>query len=228
MRTMADRSELHYRTVSGGAGLLLRGLFSTVRFHREGEEHYRSLASSGQNILYAFWHARLLSLVTDRRDEGICVLSSLHSDAEYVARVIQALGFKPIRGSSTRGGAKGARNMLKAAREGRDLAVTPDGPKGPARELKDGLLFLARLTGFPIVPIGTSASRAWRVSSWDRFLVPKPFSTVMVVYGEPVWIPRDLSPEDEPHWTGVVEKAIDAVTDRADELAGRKPGDGRG
>lgn len=223
---MAERSELHYRTVCGGGGLLLRGLFSTVRFRREGEEHYRALASSGQQILYAFWHARLLSLVTDRRDEGIGVLISLHSDGEYIARVIDAFGFKSVRGSSTRGGAKGARSMLKAAREGRDLAVTPDGPKGPARELKDGLLFLARLTGFPIVPIGTSASRAWRASSWDRFLVPKPFSTVTVVYGEPVWVPRDLSPEDEPHWNDVVERAIDAATDRADELAGREPGDG--
>jgi lysophospholipid acyltransferase (LPLAT)-like uncharacterized protein len=223
---MAERSELHYRTVCGGGSVLLKGLFSTVRFLREGEEHYRALAASGQQILYAFWHARLLSLVTDRRDEGIAVLISLHSDGEYIARVIDAFGFRSVRGSSTRGGAKGARSMLKAAREGRDMAVTPDGPKGPPREIKDGLLFLARLTGCPLIPIGTSASRAWRASSWDRFLVPKPFSRVSVVYGEPIWIPRDLDAAGEPEWTAKVEAAVDAVTDRADVLVGREPGDG--
>ena len=224
---MADRSEFHYRTVCGGGSILLKGLFSTVRFVREGEEHYRTLFAAGQQILYSFWHARLLSLVADRRDEGSAVLISLHSDGEYIARVIDSFGFRSVRGSSSRGGAKGARSMLKAAREGRDMAVTPDGPKGPPRKSKEGLLFLARLTECPIVPIGTSASRAWRTSSWDRFLVPMPFSTVSVVYGEPIWIPRDLDAAGEPEWTARVERAIDAVTDRADILVGRTPGDGR-
>lgn len=225
---MAERSELHYRAVCTGGSVLLKGLFATVRFTREGEEHYRSLTASGQRILYAFWHARLLSLVTDRRDEGIAVLISLHSDGEYIARVIDSFGFRSVRGSSSRGGAQGARAMLKAARDGRGMAVTPDGPKGPPRRVKEGLLFLARLTGCPIIPIGTSASRAWRASSWDRFLVPKPFSTVSVVYGEPIWVPEDLDQAGEPEWTARIERAIDVVTDRADLLVGREPGEDRG
>ena len=216
------REERKIRRVVALGAVVLRALFATVRFHHEGEEHYRALEARDQRILYAFWHGRLLPLVHDRARERIAVLISTHRDGEYIARTIEAYGFTTVRGSSTRGGAQGAKAMVRAGRDGRDMAVTPDGPKGPAEEGKPGTVVLARLGGFPVVPIGVSASRAWRLKSWDRFLVPKPFSRAVVVYGPPIWVPRDLPREEEAAMLGQIDDAIRAVTRRADELSGLK------
>lgn len=224
---MAERSEFHYRLACGLGKTAVGALYSTVRYRREGEQYWKDLRAQGKQVIYVFWHARLLSLVTDRKDEGNAVLISLHSDGEYIARVIDAYGFKSVRGSSTRGGSQGARNLLKASKEGRDLVVTPDGPKGPPRVMKDGAIFLARLTGLPIVPVGVSVDRAWRASSWDRFMVAKPFSTVYVEYGEPIHVPRDLDEDGVEVWRERVEGRLNDLTDKMDRAAGRTVGEDR-
>jgi len=217
------REERKVRRVVFVGQIVLRLLFLTIRFRREGEHHYRELEDADQRILYAFWHGRLLSLVHDRARAGHAVLISTHRDGEYIARLIEAYGFTTVRGSSTRGGAQAARDMVRAGRDGRDMAVTPDGPKGPAEECKAGVLALARLGGYPVIPIGISASRAWRLKSWDRFLVPKPFSKVVVVYGAPIRVPRDLTREQEGPMLAQIEDAMRDVTRRADDLSGLRP-----
>lgn len=182
--------------LAGPAGKgLVSGLFRTVRIRREGAEEVDALRRKGGNVVFVFWHGQLLPLVHAHRDEGIVVLVSEHTDGEIITRIILQHGFGAARGSSTRGGTRGLRELLRAARSGKDLALTPDGPRGPARTMKPGALMAARMSGLPVVPLAVGASRAWYAKSWDRFMIPRPFSRVRIAYGAPVQVPRDADGE---------------------------------
>jgi lysophospholipid acyltransferase (LPLAT)-like uncharacterized protein len=172
------------------ARIALQALFRTLRVERTGHRHVLDLREKGEPVLFVFWHGRLLPLIHVHRHEGIVVLVSEHRDGTYLARALHHFGFETVRGSSTRGGVRGLKGLIRAAREGSDLAITPDGPRGPNRELKLGALTAARMTGLPIVPVGVGVTSAWQIGSWDKMLVPKPFSTVRVAYGPPSFVPR--------------------------------------
>lgn len=179
------------------AGYLGRGLlgsyFPFVRCEREDTENFLQFHRRGEPFIFVFWHGQMLPLVHFHRKEGIVVLVSEHSDGEYIAQVIHRHGFETARGSSTRGGVRGLKGILRAAREGKVLGFTPDGPKGPRHEFKRGALVAAQLTGLPLVTIGVGADRAWYLKSWDRFMIPKPFSRLRIRYGVPRHVPRDAS-----------------------------------
>ena len=191
-----DWEELRFR----GVGHLGRGLigsyFPFLSCDREGTEHFEDIRRQGKHVIFVFWHGQLLPLVHYHRSEGIVVLVSDHTDGEYITRVILRHGFGTARGSSTRGGVKGLKGVLRAARAGHDLGFTPDGPRGPRHEFKAGAIMAAQLTGLPLVPIGVGADRAWYLKSWDRFMIPKPFSRIRIRYGPPRWVPRDASGDD--------------------------------
>lgn len=170
---------------------LVGSLFTTTRCTRVGRQHYEDLHRAGQRVIFVFWHGQMLPLVHYHRGEGIVVLVSEHADGEYITRILHRNGFGTARGSSTRGGSKGLRQLVRAARSGKDLAVTPDGPKGPRHVFKPGALVASQLTGLPMIPLAVGASAAWHFDSWDRFMVPRPLARVRIVYGEPVWVPRD-------------------------------------
>ena len=145
--------------------------------------------------LYAAWHEAVVMSVYTHRDRGLTAMVSRHSDGEFVARVAVGMGFGTARGSTTRGGVGAMRGMLDAARAGRGLAVTPDGPKGPRRVVQPGVVQLAGALGWPIIPVSYAVDRAWRVNSWDRLVVPKPLSRVSMHHGEPIRIPDQTSDE---------------------------------
>jgi hypothetical protein len=147
----------------------------------------RALRAARTPILFAFWHAQMLPLLAVHRDEGAAVLISGHRDGEIVARVALGLGFTALRGSSSRAAAGALRAMTRALREGRDVGVTPDGPRGPARHFAPGPLIAAHHSGAPIILIGVAMDRAWRLHSWDRFCIPQPFARVVVAYSEPYY-----------------------------------------
>ena len=168
----------------------LRALFRTLYVERTGHHHVMRLRQEGTPVIFVFWHGRLLPLIHVHRHDGIVVLVSEHRDGEYLARLLHHFGFGTVRGSSTRGGVRGLKGLIRAARRGLDLAITPDGPRGPNRELKLGALAAARMTGLPLVPVGVGVTSAWRIGGWDELLVPKPFSTVRVAYGRPSFVPR--------------------------------------
>ena len=159
---------------------------STWRYHVEDGPEYRSALANGERFVYAFWHSGILPGALLHRDEGIAVLVSRHRDGELITRLIQRLGYVTARGSSTRGGDAGVRELLAWAEQGRQLAVTPDGPRGPAEQVKPGLVYLAARTGRRVVPIGFGARPAWVLRSWDRFRVPRPFARVCVTHGDPL------------------------------------------
>jgi len=179
--------------LAGWAGwAVIRLLMATVRIEVvSGGEHQARLAEEGVPPILMSWHGHLLPLIYHHRNQGAVALASEHRDGEYITRILARLGFGAARGSSTRGGSRGLRDLLKAARAGRMLAITPDGPRGPRHRVKGGALVAARLTGHPILPMVAAADRGWNLGSWDRFLVPKPFTRVRIVYAPPFTVPRD-------------------------------------
>lgn len=189
-------SELRFQAAGVLGQGMLAGLFATVRRRTRDEEHYLRFRRAGEPVLFVLWHGRLLPLVYQHRGQGVVVLVSEHADGEYIARVIRRHGYGAVRGSSTRGGVKGLKGLVRAAREGHDLAITPDGPRGPAKQFKSGALVAAQMTGVPVVPVSAGASAAWHFESWDRFMVPRPFSVVRVAYGPSRRIERDATEAD--------------------------------
>lgn len=193
---------------------LVSGLFATTRLTRVGAENYLRFRRAGQPVIFVFWHGQLLPLVHYHRHEDAVVLVSEHADGEYIARIIERHGFGTARGSSTRGGIKGLKSLIRAARAGHDLALTPDGPRGPRHEFKAGALLAAQLTGAPIVPVAAGASAAWHFDSWDRFMVPRPLARITLEYGEPVRVPRELEEAGRERFARELGGVLDALTAR--------------
>ena len=192
-----------------GGPAALHALFATVRFREWGGAGAWRVRASGTPLIFSLWHGHLLPLTYRYRRLEATALISEHRDGEYIARVARGLGLKTARGSSTRGGSRGFRALVEAARKGVDLAITPDGPRGPAQEAKEGVVALAQATGAAIVPIAAACSRCWKIESWDTFLVPKPLSTVHAVLGEPMMVPPDA---DTQVALRAVQEAMEAAT----------------
>jgi hypothetical protein len=166
-----------------------------------------------------FWHAGLLPLTYAHRGTGGAVLISRHADGELIARTIEHLGFVTARGSSTRGGGRGMLDLLARAAEGRDIGITPDGPRGPARRFKPGAIRLASRSGVPLVPIGVAARHERRLRSWDRFRLPAPFTRVALVYGPAERVPPDLDEAQLEGWCARAGAAVDRATAEAEALS---------
>ena len=175
---------------------------------------------AGGRCIYALWHGRLFTLVYSHRGRDVGVLISRHRDGEWIARIVQHLGYRTARGSSTRGGEAGVLEMLALAESGRALAITPDGPRGPACRVKPGLVYLAARTGFPIVPVTAAADRAWVFRSWDRFRIPQPFARVRIDYGEPIEVRLDDAPEEA--WRERIQASLEELTRRTAAAVGER------
>jgi len=169
-----------------------------------------------QRNLYAFWHARLLMIPYFSRGgrwHGYMLISS-HRDGGFIADSMHLLGIETVRGSTTRGGARAMLKMLRAVKnENRHLGITPDGPKGPREVVQKGTVQLAMKAGLPIVPLCYATKGHWRINSWDKFYVPKPFTRGVFVIGESVWIPKG---EDVDLAVERVQQAMDDAQGRAD------------
>ena len=164
----------------------MRLLGRTWRVRRVNDGSVRDLRRQHVPIVFALWHGDMLPLLYLHRDEGVAVLISEHRDGELIARIAQSLGFRTVRGSSSRGAARALAGMVRELESGRDVAVTPDGPRGPARSFAPGALIAAQRAAAPVIAVGVSARSAWRLKSWDRFVIPKPFGRVSVAYSDPM------------------------------------------
>lgn len=169
-------------SLGGGA---LRALARTWRFEIRNAQAIESLRDQRRPFIFSLWHGQLLPLLWHHRGQQIAVLISEHRDGELVARLARSLGYRLIRGSSTRGGERALLSLVRELQEGQEVAVTPDGPRGPAFTFAPGALIAAHRSGASILPIAAHASSAWRLGSWDGFLIPKPFARVTVAYGNP-------------------------------------------
>ena len=173
--------------------LLLRIFARTWRPQIVGKDNIEAARGPGGGFLLALWHGRMLVGVPYHRELEMEVLVSPSGDGDISERLLKAFGYSIIRGSSSRGGARALREMLRAMAAGRVLVLTPDGPRGPQHSMNDGVAWLARATGYAILPAGFVCDRAWRARSWDRFTVPKLGARVALVYGEPLVVSRQAS-----------------------------------
>lgn len=207
--------------------LAIRLLGWTMRLTTRYPERPEALFRRRQNVVIAFWHGRglLLTLVgrelIRRHGRRIHLLVSQHRDGEVIGRALKYCGGATVRGSSTRGGSEALRQMIGLAQTGADLAITPDGPVGPSGTIHPGCIELARATGLPIIPLSAGASRGWRLGSWDRFLVPRPFSSGLIVWGEPIWVDQGADQAVLEKKRLELKDALDRITAEAD--AGPEP-----
>lgn len=196
---------------------LIRALASTWRYRVVNDETYRAMLARRQPFIFAFWHGQLLPLLWLHRGQGIAIVVSSHRDGELVARVAERLGLRTIRGSSTRGAARALLGVVRELEDGGEVAMTPDGPRGPARRFATGALVAAQRVGAPIIGIGVSAPNSWHLRSWDRFMIPKPFARVSVAYTEPTLVTASSAREAEgeaPRFEALLSDVI-AAAERA-------------
>ena len=164
---------------------LVRVLAASWRISLDHEDRWRTLYQAGKPHVFLLWHEALLPLLWQHRNQGIAIVVSEARDGQYLSDVATALGYRTVRGSSTRGGARALLGAVRALQSSGAVAFTPDGPRGPRRELKPGVVAAAQRGGGVIVPIHAEADRAWRLDSWDRFMIPKPLARVQITYGRP-------------------------------------------
>jgi len=200
--------------------IAVRMLAGTLRVRRE-EAAVAPLWAARAPLIYAMWHGRLLLLPCLYGGRGAHTLTSRSRDGELVSRWIRRLGLVPVRGSSSRGGGEALRALTRALRNGREVVVVPDGPRGPREVLKPGVIALARLSGAPIVPVAVGASREWRLRSWDEFRIPRPFARCVVRFGEPIHVARTAGPAGEEAARKEVEAALRGLSWQVDEEAQR-------
>ena len=197
---------------------LLRGLFGTLR----PEYVQRQLEQQAQDgrtpILFAFWHGRMLYFLKLYEYLGarVTILVSQSRDGELVTQLLSCFGFQTARGSTSRGGARGLLAVINKVRNGMHAGFTPDGPRGPRFQVQPGLVIVAKRTGAPILPMTFGAQWKRALASWDAFLLPLPFSRVVVVYGEPIHVPADASAAVLEAKRREVEASLRRITETAD------------
>ena len=168
---------------------VITALGSSLTWKVEGLEHLQ-FEGNGKRPIMAFWHGRVLTATYYFRRRGIVVMISENFDGEWIARIIEQFGFRTSRGSTTRGGQRALLQLKREMDRGLPSGFAVDGPRGPARQAQPGAIWLAKLTGNPVVPFHMEASRYWTLESWDRTQIPKPFATVALAVGAPIEVPH--------------------------------------
>lgn len=181
---------------------LLKALFLTIRLRLDDRSGV-SKNTFSTPCLITFWHNRILGITLafhrrypKRERGGVTVLTSPSRDGEILAQFVAAFGMGSVRGSSSRRGSQALRELVRLIQDGGDIAITPDGPRGPRYSLGPGVILLAQTTGAAILPAHARFSRCLRMKTWDGFIIPLPFSTISVTMGERITIPKDLSEEE--------------------------------
>jgi lysophospholipid acyltransferase (LPLAT)-like uncharacterized protein len=198
---------------------LLNGLAATYKVKVLDGDIDDSIYARGEVPIYCSWHQRWFAGITFMpRRHPIAIMVSQSQDGELISRMIAALGWHVVRGSSSRGGSKALRQLLECLKRGIAVGHIVDGPRGPFGEIKPGLLSLAQISGMPIVPMITSPERKWTFNSWDRFMVPKPFSRVVVRFGSEIYAPRRVGQVETEELRKQIEQRLRVLYEETDGL----------
>jgi lysophospholipid acyltransferase (LPLAT)-like uncharacterized protein len=209
------KSSLKVAVISMLGTALLRALAATWRIKWINLDIATGSRVRGQPAVYVLWHGQLLPLLWCHRKRKIAPMISEHRDGEIIARVATGFGLELVRGSSSRGAARALLSACRMIEQGYDVAITPDGPRGPNRSVAPGAAIIAQRSGAPLLPVAAVASRAWRLGSWDGFMIPKPFARVTVAYSELIRVPPDApreTLEDEVTIRHAIERAEQSAT----------------
>ena len=203
-------------------GWMIRFMFLTQRLtvrtaHQGGNPYVRNPA---ERFLFCGWHEQLLFGGFAGRSRHLSALISQHRDGALVAGAFRAMGMAIVRGSSSRGGTRALRQAMEVTRT-RHMAITPDGPRGPRRVLKEGVVYLASRTGLPVVPVACTASRTFLIrGSWTDMVVPFPFGRTWMIYGEPIHVPSKIGRDELAGYVRMVQEAVEDLNEYAVELTG--------
>jgi len=199
-------------------GSIVLSLWSrTVRIRFVNKAVPDRLAAEGKNIIYAFWHGRQFLLFHSHRNTGVVIPASESRDGEIQARILKYFGFDVVRGSSKRKGDRALLGLVDALRKGKSLALAVDGPRGPIYEAKQGVTYMAGKLNKPIVPVMTGAKRFWLLEKiWDRYLLPKPFTRGVIIYGEAIVV-NGISEEELETKRKELESALNRLMVQADD-----------
>jgi lysophospholipid acyltransferase (LPLAT)-like uncharacterized protein len=193
---------------------VVAALGSTLQWRTEGLEHLEAIVASGRQPVMAFWHGRILTATYFFRRRGIVVITSENFDGEWIAGIIERFGYGTARGSTSRGARRALLQLRRDMAAGLPAGFTVDGPRGPAGVAQPGAVWLAKVTGNPVLPFHLEADRHWSLRSWDRTQIPKPFSTVALVVGAPVDVAADAGEDG-------IEQARRTLEARLRELEAR-------
>ena len=196
-------------------------LGATWKWRVEGAERYDEVVRSGKRPIMAFWHGRILPATIFFKRRGIVVITSENFDGEWIAGIIERFGYGTARGSTSHGGGRALIQMKRDMEAGKPTGFTVDGPRGPARVAHAGAVWLSKATGNPVLPFHLEADRHWTVNSWDQTQIPKPFSTVVLVVGEPFHVPEDASDEEVEAARQQLEQRLQQLEARARALLGQ-------
>jgi len=200
------------------AGWAMKLLAATLRLDIRDQAGIGNEAAPLRPVIYVLWHNRFFTVppawqkLCGRHRKTVALTSASH-DGAMVARAMAVFGLGSVRGSSSRRGVAALVGLKRALQEGLDICVTPDGPRGPRYQLQPGIIKLAESTGAPIIPIHVRFSSAWRLKTWDRFVIPKPFSRVGVTFAEPIHLTRGMDAENFENQRLIIESLLIQGTD---------------
>jgi lysophospholipid acyltransferase (LPLAT)-like uncharacterized protein len=195
------------RSLSAGIRLLFRSLRLEIRLQVPGISPY--VETGGERFIYCVWHDSILGPTFGGPQRQVAALTSQHTDGTLVADLLESVGITPIRGSSSRGGARAVKQMMEAARN-HHIVIATDGPRGPRREVKEGIVYLAAQTGRAIIPVTFAARSCWKPrGKWTDLIVPKPFAESVMLAGEPIRVPARMTKDERARWRDVVQQAMD-------------------
>ncbi|MCX7427497.1 MAG: lysophospholipid acyltransferase family protein [Planctomycetia bacterium] len=197
--------------------LLFRTVKVSLREDTPGTNPY--VKSPPERFLYCVWHDSMVIPVFAGKHRSAAALTSRHGDGLFVAQVLRKVGMSIIRGSTNHIGPGAMRQLMRAV-EDKHLVITPDGPRGPRRQMSKGIAFLASRTGRAVVPTAFSCARCWRIrGSWTDLVIPKPFTKVFLLGGEPIRIPPDLGSEQLQQYVDRIQAEMDRLNDAAELLS---------
>ncbi len=220
------KSDTMRSTLCWLAASYVRLMRTTGRWRTEGGDHPAHYLTEGKPFIVAFWHQRLLMMPYTWRSVGgdrpFNMLISSHRDGEIISRTIARFDIKTIAGSTGKGkgGAAALRQILKALKAGEVVGMTPDGPRGPRMRASDGIIQAARMAGVPIFPLTYSATNRKVIQSWDRFILPLPFSRGVFHWGDPIFVDRKLDEEGMEAKRVELENALTELTQKTDQSLG--------
>ncbi len=188
--------------------------FSSCRLHVEGNAHLQDVVKQGGGVA-TFWHYSILYMFYHLRSFPAAIMVSASKDGEYIARLAQLLGHTPVRGSAHRQGVRALKHLMREVEAGRNAGIVADGSQGPARKLQAGSILLASKSGRPILPMVWAASRYITFNSWDKTVVPLPFSRIHFQYGEPLFVPAGIKGEELEKYRLELEGRLNGIYERA-------------
>jgi hypothetical protein len=197
---------------------LLKAIHSSIHWVEINSDQIRPFVDRREPVILAFWHGRMLMAPFFYRGRGLRILISRHSDGELIHRVMTRFGFKSVRGSSRRAGKEAFRELIRWCRDGWDIAITPDGPRGPRYVVQKGVIELARKTSLPILPVTYSTQRRIRCPSWDEMLIPWPFTKGVFIWGRPLWIEPQCNAAVRENHRKSLESLLRRMTKEADDF----------